>query len=251
MSEKILNAETAKRRTEAMYQEYMEMIRAFLVEGILVIGKPTHQQETWAKRAALSNDELANTFAHLAQITERAYRQRYLGRMPMVVGIGERVTEPFVDLGPVERFHFLRRIARDQRALEDVAPDPEMHTTPKVLYMKPVDKELAENDPHLPAKQSIECIGEACSLYNGRACNAYEEWLSAEGLAEGRDTSKPPLRKEAYSITYGQHCGNKDCPLVSIRTDVLKPGKATSMMGIIARSGMYGVPSSVRVVNSD
>ncbi|MBP6005929.1 hypothetical protein KA531_03465 [Candidatus Saccharibacteria bacterium] len=249
MSENILIAETAKQRTEAMYLAYMGMIRAFLVEGILVIGKPTHQQETWAKRAALGNDELANTFAHLAQITERAYKQRYLEGMPMVVGIGERVTEPFVDLGPVERFHFLRRIARDQKALEGVAPEPKMHTTPKVLYMKPVDEELPENDPHLPAKQYIECIGEACVGYKGKACNAYEEWMSAEGPTEGRDTSKPPLREEAVSITYGQHCGNKDYPLVSTRTDVLKPKRANTME-IIARSGMHGVPSSVRVVNS-
>jgi hypothetical protein len=259
MTEQSPHQESAKERVEALYPEYMEMIRTFVGEGILEVEEPTELQKAWAQKASLGNPELAVTFGYLAQLTEQAHKQRYLEGMPMLVDTKDASNEPFVDLQPVERFHFLRMVARDQKALTDTPAEPEMANVPKVLYITPAEDdsfeqelaEVIEQDNHLPAVQPIACLGEVCTRFSGVACDAYEEWISAKGPAEGRDTSKPPLREEAVTITYGQVCGNDDDKdLLSVRVDVYKP-EEVNPMEMIATSDRYGVPSSVRVVAAD
>lgn len=259
MTETAPTHESPKQSVEGLYPDYMEMIRAFVNEGILEVEEPTEAQKDWAQAASLGDADLATTFGYLAQLTERAHKQRYLEGMPMLIDTKDGNNEPFIDFEPTERYHFLRLIVRDQQALADIPSEPDMGDLPKVLYFAPAEyevfeqelAEVIEQDPHLPAIQPIACLGEACAKFSGVACEAFEEWITADGPTAGRDLSKPPLHEEAVSITYGQACGNDEGGrYLSVRTDVHKPGEVNQMQ-LVATSDRYGVPSSIRIVPSD
>lgn len=144
MTEQLSHQETSKGRVEALYPEYMEMIRTFVSEGILEIEEPTDPQKQWAQKASLGNPELAKTFGYLAQLTEQAHKQRYLEGMPMLIDTKDGCNEPFIDLPPIDRFHFLRMLVKDQNALASTPAEPEMGEVPKVLYMTPLQDDSFE-----------------------------------------------------------------------------------------------------------
>lgn len=112
-------------------------------------------------------------------------------------------------------------------------------------------KETEPAGERLPEFIPATCIGESCPNFNGTNCDNPEmEWMTADGPAEKRDTSKPPLRDEATYIIYGQRCLVGAVPeLVAQRVVVLKP-EAVSTMMLIAVTGRYG-DMPVQIVNGD
>lgn len=132
--------ETTKIEVEAIYSDYMEMIRTFVAEGIIEVDEPTQVQQDWAKRASMGNPELAQSFALLARITQQAYKQRYLEGMPELIDLKSENLEQCTGFTSIERMHFLRMFAREQRKLEQAEHHPDMGDLPKVLYMTPSDE---------------------------------------------------------------------------------------------------------------
>lgn len=104
---------------------------------------------------------------------------------------------------------------------------------------------------HLPDFLPAECLGARCPNYSGKTCNDTElEWMTADGPKEGRDTSKPPLKKEAKYIIYGQRClAGAEPKLVAQRVEIYKQ-EEVSMAKLIAMTGRYG-DMPVDIVNGD
>jgi hypothetical protein len=117
-------SERVDRSVAEIYPDYMFMIRSFVSEGILEIEDPSSVYANWAKAASLGNLALADQLGKLAQLTETAYKQRYLEGMPMLIdpsidSVGEK------DFSPIERFHFIRLFAKDVQYMgESCLTDP-------------------------------------------------------------------------------------------------------------------------------
>lgn len=141
MSEQLLSPEnmheTIATRIAGLYPEYMEMIRAFVSEGIIEVDEPTDKQRQWADMAALGNKELGHAVALLARVTEQAHKQRYLEGMPMLIDFDSPMGGEHNGFESIERFHFLRLFAKDQKALRQVEPTEGLAGVPIVLYMQP------------------------------------------------------------------------------------------------------------------
>ncbi len=242
-----INHQTTPEAVAELYPQYMEMIRAFVSEGVIEIEEPSVLQKEWAHRAALGDDELGDAMALLARLTERAHKQRYLDGMPMLNDFDSPAGGAHNGFEPVNRLHFLRQFTKEHRALRDAESSGDFPGVPKVLYMQPPQPEVPpepveiEDDGRLAAFIAATCLGEACPNYKGTACTTTEsEWMTADGPIEGRDTSKPPFRDEAVYIVYGQTCLEGAEPdLVAQRVEIYKPAEA-NMMKLIAVTGRYG-----------
>lgn len=97
--------------------------------------------------------------------------------------------------------------------------------------------EITDGGERLPKIVAAQCLGEKCVNWSGKACEAYEDLLQADGQSGGTDL--PPFRDEASYAIYGLACtgGSKE-KLVMQRAEILKPG--VNLMKVVALSGMYG-----------
>ncbi len=132
-------SERVDQEVRELYSSYMEMIRYFVLEGMVELDQTT-KYDSWAKAAALGNDENATALAQLARITELAHKQRFLEGMPMFIDMDTQpTTSGTEDSGfrVMQRFHFMRLFLADQRALADSEPARSLPGIAKALYMDP------------------------------------------------------------------------------------------------------------------
>lgn len=113
MSEVIPIPQTTAEQVRELYPQYMEMIRAFVSEGIIEVDQPTESQTEWAHRAALGNTEIELSLAQLARVSEQAHKQRYLEGMPMLIDFDSAPGGPHNGFESVERFYFIRLFVKD------------------------------------------------------------------------------------------------------------------------------------------
>lgn len=128
---------STKDDVKELYITYMEMIRAFVSEGIIEVDEPTPKQLSWAHRAALGDSSLEKAFALLARVSQQAFKQRYLEGMPMLIDVDSMQHDPHNGFESVERFHFLKFFAKDVRALQNAEEDKDLPGVSPALYMQP------------------------------------------------------------------------------------------------------------------
>ena len=113
MSETTSTPQTTAEQIQELYPQYMEMIRAFVSEGIIEVDQPTDLQTKWAHKAALGNVAIEPSLAQLARVTEQAHKQRYLEGMPMLIDLDSAPDGAHNGFESVERFHFIRLFVKD------------------------------------------------------------------------------------------------------------------------------------------
>ena len=133
---------TAQAEMAELYPGYMEMIRAFVGEGIIELDQPTEKQTEWAERAALGDYRLGVAFAALARVTELAHKQRFLEGMPMLNDFDCAPGSPHNGFESTQRFQFLRLFTRDYHGMAGYENynAPLIPNVPPVLYMDPEDR---------------------------------------------------------------------------------------------------------------
>ena len=128
------SSESPVNYVQQVYPEYMYMIRAFISEGIIEADEPSERQYEWAHRAALGDPELERVAGLLARVTEQAFKQRYLEGMPMLIDLDSADSASSNDFNPVQRFHFLRLLAKDMSEFESITPNDNFPDLHPVLY---------------------------------------------------------------------------------------------------------------------